>query len=152
MNRPLVMKFGGTSVADAAALRRLIDHVRTARQGGSRPIVVVSALGGVTNELLRVAAGAASGDDVDSLLFAMRARHLDLASQVSANDSALAAAIADQFDELQRSPQPASCSAAGSCTKPWCPPVSTLRGPILESSCSPTTTTRRRRRSSISST
>jgi aspartate kinase len=101
MNRPLVMKFGGTSVADAAALRRLIDHVRTARQGGARPIVVVSALGGVTNELLRVAAGAASGDDVDSLLSAMRARHLDLASQVSANDSALAAAIADQFNELQ---------------------------------------------------
>ena len=55
MNRPLVMKFGGTSVADAAALRRLIDHVRTAKQSGARPVVVVSALGGVTNELLRAA-------------------------------------------------------------------------------------------------
>ena len=96
------MKFGGTSVADAAALRRLIDHVRTARQGGARPIVVVSALGGVTNELLRAAAGAAADHhDVDSTLGALRARHLDLASQISANDAGLETAIANQFDELQ---------------------------------------------------
>src|SRR4030095_13908115 len=101
MNRPLVMKFGGTSVADATALRRLIDHVRTARQGGARPVVVVSALGGGTNELLRAAAGAGGGHhDVDSTRSALRARHLDLASQISANDAGLATAIANQFDDL----------------------------------------------------
>ena len=164
------MKFGGTSVADAAALRRLIDHVRTAIQGGARPIVVVSALGGVTNELLRVAAGAASGDDVDSLLSAMRARHLDLASQVSANDSTLAAAIADQFDELQAivravltlkdaSPRALDAIAAAGellssriLHKALVSAGIDAAWAILENSCSPTTTTRRRRRSSIAST
>ena len=95
------MKFGGTSVADAAALGRLIDHVRTARQRGARPIVVVSALGGVTNDLLSVAAGAASGEDVNSTLTALRSRHLDLASQVSPGDTALCEAIDAQFDDLQ---------------------------------------------------
>jgi aspartate kinase len=100
MNRPLVMKFGGTSVADVAALGRLIDHVRTARQSGARPIVVVSALGGVTNDLLRVAAGAAVGEDVNVTLAALRTRHLELASQVSPGDTVLAAAIDAQFHDL----------------------------------------------------
>src|SRR5262245_32519891 len=101
MNRPLVMKFGGTSVADAAALRRLMDHVVTARGRGERPIVVVSALAGVTNELLRAAAAAAAGDgNVDSMLEALRARHLELAGDVAADAATLGAAIAGQFDEL----------------------------------------------------
>ncbi len=46
-----VMKFGGTSVDDAAALERLADIVR--RQLPSRPVVVVSAIRGVTDALLR---------------------------------------------------------------------------------------------------
>ena len=101
MNRPLVMKFGGTSVADAAALRRLMDHVTTARRRGERPVVVVSALSGVTNELLRTAAAAAAGDGgVDSMLEALRARHRDLASEVAADGAGLGAAIDGQFDEL----------------------------------------------------
>ncbi len=95
------MKFGGTSVADAAALRRLIDHVRAARQEGARPVVVVSALGGVTNELLRAATAAAAGDDsADAMLAALRTRHLELADQMSAHDAGLAAAIGRQFDDL----------------------------------------------------
>jgi aspartate kinase len=46
-----VLKFGGTSVADAAALDRLVDIVR-ARQGART--VVVSALGGVTDRLIAI--------------------------------------------------------------------------------------------------
>jgi aspartate kinase len=95
------MKFGGTSVADASALGRLINHVRTVRLSGARPIVVVSALGGVTNDLLRVAADAAAGNNVDGVLSALHVRHLDLASLVSPDDMALAAAIDAQFDDLQ---------------------------------------------------
>jgi aspartate kinase len=94
------MKFGGTSVADAAALGRLINHVRTVRQNGARPIVVVSALSGVTNDLLRVAADAAAGDNSSAMLSALRARHLELVSQVSPDDPALAAAVDAQFDDL----------------------------------------------------
>ena len=55
----IVMKFGGTSVADVAAIERLIAIVRAARQVTIQPeaadwrgpIVVVSALGGATDRL-----------------------------------------------------------------------------------------------------
>ena len=43
----VVMKFGGTSVADPDAIGRLIDIVRTQQAtdaGGDAPVVVVSAL------------------------------------------------------------------------------------------------------------
>ena len=83
----IVMKFGGTSVADAAAIERLITIVRAERQvqiqpesGDWRgPIVVVSALGGATDRLLGVAAEAAAGDREGAIanLRDLRRRHLD---------------------------------------------------------------------------
>jgi aspartate kinase len=60
---PLVMKFGGTSVADADAIRRLIAIVRAARDRSERPpVVVVSAMSGVTDRLLTLAAQAEQRD------------------------------------------------------------------------------------------
>jgi len=47
---PTVLKFGGTSVEDAAACARVAGIVRA--HGGPRPVVVVSALAGVTDALL----------------------------------------------------------------------------------------------------
>ena len=54
----IVMKFGGTSVKDRAAIERLIEIVRQTPD----PVVVVSALAGVTDRLLGIAAEAAAGD------------------------------------------------------------------------------------------
>ena len=49
----VVQKFGGTSVADPEAIRRLIEIVRAARtRDGRGPAVVVSAMSGVTDALL----------------------------------------------------------------------------------------------------
>jgi aspartate kinase len=48
--RPTVLKFGGTSVEDAAALERLAAIV--GRQADRAPVVVVSAMRGVTDTLL----------------------------------------------------------------------------------------------------
>ena len=57
----VVQKFGGTSVADPDAIQRLIQIVRTARtRDGRGPAVVVSAMSGVTDTLLAIAA--AGGD------------------------------------------------------------------------------------------
>jgi aspartate kinase len=56
----IVMKFGGTSVEDATAIRRLISIVRT--QLDRRPVVVVSAMGKTTNGLLECARLAATGE------------------------------------------------------------------------------------------
>lgn len=55
----VVMKFGGTSVEDAAALQRLIAIVRSRMNG--QPVLVVSALAKVTDQLLEAGRTAASG-------------------------------------------------------------------------------------------
>ncbi len=58
--QPTVLKFGGTSVADADALQRLARLVRRAYQS-TRTVVIVSALAGVTDALLTAVDAAASG-------------------------------------------------------------------------------------------
>jgi aspartate kinase len=55
----VVMKFGGTSVEDAAAIRRLIGIVES--RVGAQPVIVVSALAEVTDQLLEAANAAARG-------------------------------------------------------------------------------------------
>jgi aspartate kinase len=55
------MKFGGTSVADAEAIRRLIEIVRAEADRSGPPIVVVSAMSKVTDQLLRLADEASRG-------------------------------------------------------------------------------------------
>jgi len=62
---PLVMKFGGTSVNDAEAVRRLAAIVRAHLD--RRPVVVVSALSKVTDELSALARDAGEGADAASL-------------------------------------------------------------------------------------
>src|SRR5215211_7614107 len=47
---PAVMKFGGTSIADAAAFEN-VAHIVAAQRDAS-PVVVVSAMSGVTDSLL----------------------------------------------------------------------------------------------------
>ena len=55
----VVMKFGGTSVEDAVAIRRVSELVK--RQRRYRPIVVVSALAEVTDQLVSAGKSAAEG-------------------------------------------------------------------------------------------
>lgn len=57
--RPTVHKFGGASLADAAAIRHAVGVIRS-RPG--RPVVVVSALAGVTDLLVRLVATATRGE------------------------------------------------------------------------------------------
>ncbi len=62
MAETLVMKFGGTSVGGAAALRQLIAITQAARARWPRVAVVVSAMSGVTDALLHAAHAAERGD------------------------------------------------------------------------------------------
>ncbi len=61
----IIMKFGGTSVEDAAAIRRLTGIVGT--QLYRQPVVLVSAMARVTNALLECAQLAAAGEIRKSL-------------------------------------------------------------------------------------
>ena len=73
----LVMKFGGTSVGSGDAIRQSADIVRAARQNWPRVVVVVSAMSGVTDALLKGAHTAANGDATTfrSIANDLRAKH-----------------------------------------------------------------------------
>jgi len=78
----VVMKFGGTSVEDANAIRRLIGIVES--RGGSQAVVVVSALARVTDQLLEAGKAAAAGH-LGSALAIVRdiyVRHEQLADEL----------------------------------------------------------------------
>lgn len=51
----VVQKFGGTSVGDPERMRAVADHVARTVRRGVRPVVVISAMGKETDELLRAA-------------------------------------------------------------------------------------------------
>lgn len=51
----VVQKFGGTSVADADRMREVADHVKRCRARGDDVVLVVSAMGKETDQLLQLA-------------------------------------------------------------------------------------------------
>ena len=77
----VVMKFGGTSVEDPAAITRTAGIVAGRVGMGKHPVVVVSALAKVTDQLLRAADSAARGDRTGALAISsrLRSRHKDTA-------------------------------------------------------------------------
>ncbi|MDQ3012491.1 MAG: lysine-sensitive aspartokinase 3 [Acidobacteriota bacterium] len=98
----IVMKFGGTSVEDAFAIRRLVSIVRT--QLDRHPVVAVSAMGKTTNGLLECARFACAGDSVaaQSSLEIIAAHHFKTADQLAlAQDKdAMRVAIGNRFGEI----------------------------------------------------
>ena len=56
----VVQKYGGTSVGDTDRIRAVADHVARTRRDGDDVVVVVSAMGRTTDELLRLAAEVSS--------------------------------------------------------------------------------------------
>ena len=71
----VVMKFGGTSVEDAVAIDRTARIVASRRAQGVLPIVVVSAMAKVTDQLIAAANAAGRGDRAGSLAISARLRH-----------------------------------------------------------------------------
>ena len=99
----VVQKFGGTSVADPEAIRRLIEIARQARaRDGRGPVVVVSAMSGVTDALLQIAASAGAGHPQEALqrVEQLRQRHLDAAQALAGAPAELIAQIGAHCDEL----------------------------------------------------
>jgi aspartate kinase len=67
----VVQKFGGTSVADPDRIRAVADHVARTKRKGDDVIVVVSAMGKETDELIRLANDVSTtqpGREMDMLL------------------------------------------------------------------------------------
>lgn len=69
----LVQKFGGTSVANPSRMAEVAEHVRRCRTRGDDVVLVLSAMGSETDELLRMAADVAvdpPGREMDMLITA----------------------------------------------------------------------------------
>ena len=67
----VVQKYGGTSVADPERIREVADHVARTRRQGHDVVVVVSAMGKETDELIHIATQVSStrpGREMDMLL------------------------------------------------------------------------------------
>jgi aspartate kinase len=110
------MKFGGTSVADADAIGRLIAIVRRhidtgprvkgngpGEKSGRAPVVVVSALAGVTDALVAVSRIAGAGDTGQAAkkVEELASRHEHLARGVTTSGQQdLLADLTREFDEL----------------------------------------------------
>jgi aspartate kinase len=98
----IVMKFGGTSVQDAAAIAQAAGIVARAR--ARKPLVVVSAMSGVTDALLRAAreSGAGDGRAAVAAVETLRARHLEAARALAVPGSlpALEAALETDLADL----------------------------------------------------
>ena len=92
----IVMKFGGTSVAGVEPMRQVGQIVR--RFARRKPVVVVSALAGVTDDLIAVASAAAHGRTarMSRLLARLRRRHEDVARGLGIRDG-----FAPVFAELE---------------------------------------------------
>jgi aspartate kinase len=101
----VVMKFGGTSVEDPAAIGRTAAIVAGRVAMGKTPVVVVSAMAKVTDQLLRAGAAAALGDRTGALAISsrLRARHRDTATALVKNPADCADLlnfIDQKFDSL----------------------------------------------------
>ena len=100
----IVIKFGGTSVGDTAAVQRAAGIV--AERVDRKPIVVVSALGGVTSALITMAYQAARGQIIGAIrcVEGLRERHLETARALlsGASQSQVAGELSDIFDELEK--------------------------------------------------
>src|SRR5579884_894728 len=99
----IVMKFGGTSVGDAKAIERLVSIVR--ERVPQHPVVVVSAMARVTDQLLQMARAAGSGDRKTALTLAreLRERHYNTAGELlgTALFTQFHSDLGAEFEELE---------------------------------------------------
>jgi aspartate kinase len=102
-NSLMVMKFGGTSVGDAKAIERVVAIVR--ERLPQRPIVVVSAMARVTDQLLQMARAAGNGDRKTALTLAreLRERHYNTAGELlgTALFTQFHSDLGTEFEELE---------------------------------------------------
>jgi len=96
-----ILKFGGTSVGSAENIKRISEIVLNQQE---KIIVVVSALGGVTDLLVGVARKAASGIKLNGELLAIRARHEEIIETLFGNEDGVKTidSLKPLFEELEK--------------------------------------------------
>lgn len=73
-----IIKFGGTSIGNADSIRSILDIVRNMRAWDEKPVVVLSAMAGITNLLNQLAEDASTGKDFSEGLQEIERRHFSV--------------------------------------------------------------------------
>lgn len=98
-----VLKFGGSSVAKAENIQKVISIIDSAIQKG-KTVVVVSAMGGITDSLLSCALLAEAGkEEFRNHIKAIEARHLEAVRELIPinNQSSVLSLVMKQCNELE---------------------------------------------------
>jgi aspartokinase/homoserine dehydrogenase 1 len=97
-----VLKFGGTSVANAENIRKVSGIIQKAAKN-EKVVAIVSALGGITDQLLQAARKAAEGNETyKDILAAAEQRHLDVVKELIpvVKQSSALSQVKKQFNEI----------------------------------------------------
>ena len=102
-----VLKFGGTSVGSGERIRRVASIIAQHENAGMFPVIVVSAMSGVTDQLLRIARCACTGehDACQQELTDLKRKHLEAAEKAAHKREGRQALLHDlgvAFDALER--------------------------------------------------
>lgn len=96
MNPRIVQKFGGTSVGSSESIRRVGRIVKSSL--ANRPVVVVSAVGGVTNKLFRLSELALARVPWEREFDAIAAQHRTIQSELAIDVPEIEALLAELHD------------------------------------------------------
>ena len=101
-----VLKFGGSSVANATNISRVLDIVSKAARK-DRVALVCSAISGCTDALLDLARTERGGAEREVMLESLKTRHLDIIRRLftGAEREAVSAKIEALFDKLAAAPE-----------------------------------------------
>ena len=97
-----VLKFGGSSVANAENIKKVVNIVLQPQY--SQSIVIVSALGGVTDSLILMATNASNGDEsYKESLLQLEQRHIETVQNLLPinNQSGCISKVKQHFNELE---------------------------------------------------
>lgn len=98
-----VLKFGGSSVAEADRIVHLSRIIELRHRRGEQLCLVFSALGGVTDQLISISHDASKGkESYRDLLEKLKKRHLDIVHGILAGDAAqsVSLSVSENFNEL----------------------------------------------------
>lgn len=73
-----VLKFGGTSVGTKDSIKAVLNIVKASYERGEKPLVVFSAMEGVTNLLMQMAENSAQGISNEESLGFLQTKHFDI--------------------------------------------------------------------------
>ena len=79
-----ILKFGGTSVGSVESIQAVLQIVKQTYESGEQPLVVLSAMSGITNLLTKMAEDAAAGLPFMEDLKSLEAKHFDVVKKLIA--------------------------------------------------------------------